>query len=154
MNDDTQHTISLSDIVNISYLESGTLLLVNMSNGTTQNYVISEIRKLTFGNTVGITEREIEMVKAFSILNNYPNPFNPSTTIAYELAEPTAVSINIYDAVGKFVKNIENSEKGAGYHSTIWNGKDEKGSPVSSGVYFYRLQTDMYVETRQMLLLK
>lgn len=154
LHDDTEHTINLSDVANISYEDSATVLRINLSNGTNQNYALIEIRKLTFSDLVGITERELELVKAFSLLRNYPNPFNSNTTIEYELTKPSNVLINIYDAMGRLVKNIENSKKIAGYHSIIWNGKNEKGTLVSSGVYFYRLKTDSYEETKQMILLK
>ncbi len=152
--DDTMHTVNLDDIQSVCYEDSATLLRINMSNGTNQNYILSEIRKLTFGELVNITKKEIEIVKAFSLLRNYPNPFNPNTTIEYVLAKRTTVSINIYDIQGRFVKNIENGEKVAGSHSIIWNGNDENGNLVSSGVYFYHLKTDFYEETKQMLLLK
>lgn len=84
-----------------------------------------------------------------SIIHCYPNPFNTSTTISYALLEPSEVSIEIYDLLGRKIETIDEAEKPAGEHKLIWDAAD-----LPSGVYFYRLQAGDAVETRRMVLLK
>jgi hypothetical protein len=85
---------------------------------------------------------------------NVPNPFNPSTTIRFELAREEDVRLEIYDPAGRLVKRLVNDHRGAGPHSVKWNGRDEAGDTVASGVYFYRLQAGSFVQTQRMVLLK
>ncbi|MCK4312625.1 MAG: T9SS type A sorting domain-containing protein, partial [Candidatus Cloacimonetes bacterium] len=86
--------------------------------------------------------------------NNYPNPFNPETTIEYSLKEPGNISLEIYNIRGQKVRTLVNEFREVGYHSVIWNGKDSNGKPVSSGLYFYRMKMTDYSQLRKMLLLK
>jgi hypothetical protein len=85
---------------------------------------------------------------------NYPNPFNPSTTIAFSIAETGNVNIQIYNVRGQLVKNLLNEDMVAGRHTAVWNGDDRYGNSVSSGIYFYRLQSGNSSEIKRMLLLK
>lgn len=86
--------------------------------------------------------------------NNYPNPFNPTTTISFTLAKPGKTTLTIYNLKGQQIKRLVNEELPSGMHNVIWNGKDEKGRNVASGVYFYRLQSGNYQATQKMLLVK
>ncbi len=88
------------------------------------------------------------------LLGNYPNPFNPETKISYSMANSGNAELTIYNIKGQRVKTLVNDHVESGEHSTIWNGKDDKDSDVSSGVYFYRLKTAEGVQNRKMLLLK
>ncbi len=90
----------------------------------------------------------------FALRQNYPNPFNAETSIRFELAEPSRVNLTIYDISGGIVATIEDSYLQAGSQSAIWNGRNNAGRMVSSGVYFYKLYSEGYTETRRMLLLK
>ena len=85
---------------------------------------------------------------------NYPNPFNPETTIHYSLKEASPVSIKIYNIKGQCVRTLINAFEEAGYHTAIWQGKDDNNKSVTSGVYFYRLKSNGYTSTKKMLLLK
>ncbi len=85
---------------------------------------------------------------------NYPNPFNPSTSIAFGLPSPTRVQLSIYNILGQEVASLIDDLLPAGRHELVWNGHDEQDRPVSSGVYFYRLQTDRFNQTRKMMLVK
>lgn len=85
---------------------------------------------------------------------NYPNPFNPTTTIQFALPEKEAVELNIYDISGKLVKTLIHSEKDAGYHSVVWNGKDDTDKTMPSGIYLYRIQTEKFSDTKRCILLK
>ena len=73
----------------------------------------------------------------FSV-GNYPNPFNPSTTIAFSLVTNSTVKLDIYDVMGRKVRSLVDGNKSAGYYSVVWNGKDESGRQIASGMYLYR----------------
>jgi hypothetical protein len=90
----------------------------------------------------------------YTLAQNYPNPFNPVTTIAYTLTRRSRVTVEIYNALGRRVRTLVDREESPGSHSIVWNGTDEKGNPVSSGVYLYRFRAGEFVETKKMLLLK
>jgi hypothetical protein len=89
-----------------------------------------------------------------SLGSAYPNPFNPETEISFSLSERTQVSLIIYNILGEKVKTLVNKEMDAGTHTIRWNSRDEAGNSVSSGIYFYRLKTDGFDQTRKMLLMK
>jgi hypothetical protein len=85
---------------------------------------------------------------------NYPNPFNPSTNIAFILAKDTKAQLDIYNVKGQKVKTLLNALLGKGKHTLEWNGKDEQGRPVSSGIYFSRLTTPEGSFVHKMMLMK
>ncbi len=85
---------------------------------------------------------------------NHPNPFNPETTISYSMNENSRVLIEIYNIKGQKIKTLINGFREVGYHSVIWNGKDDSGKLVTSGLYFYRMKTSNYDMMRKMILLK
>lgn len=88
------------------------------------------------------------------ISSNYPNPFNPSTTIAYSVPKDGLVRIGIYNIKGQKVKDLCNSEMQRGHHKILWDGKDANQRSVSSGVYFVKLQASGAVSTRKIMLMK
>ncbi len=98
-------------------------------------------------------DNEISFTSA-KLLSNYPNPFNPETKINYSLAKAGNAKLTIYNIKGQRIKTLVNDHVEAGEHSIIWNGKNEKGSDVASGVYLYRLNTADGVQNKKMLLLK
>jgi len=86
---------------------------------------------------------------------NYPNPFNPRTTIFFELSTPSAVRLEVYDLAGHIVRRLLKDEfLGAGQHEIPWHGRDEFGHRAAAGVYLYRLEVGNYVETKRMALVK
>ena len=90
----------------------------------------------------------------YALYDNRPNPFNPVTTIAYDLPRDGRVRLTIYDVRGAPVKDLVNAPEPAGRHSTTWDGRNQRGEPVASGVYFYRLTVGDFVQTKKMVLLK
>ncbi len=92
--------------------------------------------------------------EATFLAQNFPNPFNPITTIRFGLNEPGHISLRIYDAAGRLVTTLIDESRPAGSYTAEWNGLGDGGSRVSSGVYFYRLRTGGFLETRKMVLLK
>ena len=89
--------------------------------------------------------------KDYKLHNNFPNPFNPSTKIAFELPKASHVSLIIYDVLGREVAEIANQDYPAGYNVVTWNGLNRNGEQVSSGVYFYRISTEKWSKVMKML---
>jgi subtilisin family serine protease len=85
---------------------------------------------------------------------NYPNPFNPETTISFDLGSASPVNIVIYNQKGQIVRTLVNNEMPAGKHHVVWNGRDDNGSPVSSGIYFFKMFAGKYSNTRKMVMMK
>jgi flagellar hook assembly protein FlgD len=91
---------------------------------------------------------------SFFFHKNYPNPFNPVTTLRYDLPEDVLVNITIYDMMGRQISTLVRSQQSAGYKSVRWNATNDKGSPVSAGLYLYTIQAGKYRQTKKMVLLK
>jgi hypothetical protein len=89
-----------------------------------------------------------------SLLQNHPNPFNPSTTISYDLPELSTVSLIVYDIQGREVMTLQDADKPPGNYEVKWNGIDQSGNPVSTGVYFARLQAGVISKTIKMVYLR
>ena len=103
-------------------------------------YSVSDIASIGFVGELSVTELEhITNITSFSLFQNYPNPFNPVTTIKYDLPEDSFVHLDIYDLLGREVKTLLNEVVKAGYKVVSWEGKDNNGNPVSTGMYIYRL---------------
>lgn len=97
--------------------------------------------------------------KVSAVFNNYPNPFNPETWIPFQLAEDAKVTVQIYNAQGRLIRTLDLGQKEAGYYlqkeKTIhWDGKDQNGEYVASGIYFYNLYAGSYKATKKMVILK
>jgi len=92
--------------------------------------------------------------QVFALQPNYPNPFNPSTTISYQLPARTAVQLDIYDVLGQKVRTLVAGEQAAGHYKVAWDSRNERGLSVAAGVYFYRLEAGEFSHTRKLLLLK
>lgn len=99
------------------------------------------------------TPPEANVPKVFDLKQNRPNPFNPSTIISYDLPAPATVNLQIYNVLGQTVKSFSDFKE-AGTHSYEWNGLDNSGAQVASGVYFYRLEAGKEVATKKMMMLK
>lgn len=92
--------------------------------------------------------------KKFSLSQNYPNPFNPATTIDYYINKGDNVKLNIYDSLGKLVKNLVDEYIQPGEYKVVWDGRNNNGMRVSSGIYFYQIITENFVGSKKMILLK
>jgi len=95
-----------------------------------------------------------KFVDQFILHQNYPNPFNPATKIKYELPNNTDVNIQIFDILGQKVKTLVNKNQNRGIHFVTWDGLNKRGESVSGGIYYYKLQTSEFQQTKKMLLLK
>jgi len=105
--------------------------------------------------TVTDIEREpVNIPLSFELYQNYPNPFNANTIIKYDLQNDAEVVLKIYDILGREVKTLVNGDQTSGSKSVVWDGKDNNGRGVSSGVYFYRIQADNTADCKRLVLLK
>jgi len=105
-------------------------------------------------NTLEISENNDLNIPEFTLHQNFPNPFNPSTTIQYFIPVASSVKISIYDVLGHAVRNLVDKQQNAGSYKISWNGLDDEGHTVNSGMYFYKLSVDNFSQTRKMLFLK
>ena len=121
--------------------------------GQVLNYGISHDTTYITVNTLRVIP-VLENPSKYSLLNSYPNPFNPITTIQYGLPRRSDVQITIYDLLGRKVTTLVAEIQEAGYKSVMWNATNDNGQQVSTGVYLYRIRADGFVETRKMVLLR
>ncbi len=90
----------------------------------------------------------------YNLYNAYPNPFNPVTTLRYDLPEDSFVEITVYDMLGNIIKNLVNQNENSGYKSAQWNATNNAGQPVSAGLYLYTIEAGEFTQTKKMVLLK
>ena len=98
--------------------------------------------------------RETLIPAAISLRQNAPNPFNPSTTIAFDLPKFANIQLRILNILGQAVRRLVDETRSAGRHTVRWNGNNDRGRAVASGIYFYQLQVESFVQTRKMILLR
>jgi hypothetical protein len=97
---------------------------------------------------------KVGLPKEFALAHNYPNPFNPSTSIPYALPVNARVSMRVYDVTGRLIQTLVNGDQTAGYHRVIWDGTDNAGRPVASGIYLFELNANDFRQVNKMMLLK
>lgn len=97
---------------------------------------------------------EAGMVKDYALQPNYPNPFNPQTTIRYAIPQAGPVRLAVYNLLGQQIATLVNAHQAIGNHQAVWNGQDDGGRPAPSGMYIYRIETADFAQARRMLLLK
>jgi len=95
-----------------------------------------------------------ELPSDFRLYQNYPNPFNPSTVIAFDLPEASNTVLEIYNLLGQKIRSLVSKDLSPGHHSFEWDGKNERGEAVTSGIYLYRLRADSFIKTEKMILLR
>ncbi len=127
--------------------------IMDLTSGEMQKGFISpdtEYAIVMMGKLIDIKEPQNYALE----LDNYPNPFNPNTTISFSMPESGKAELTIYNTKGQLVKTLVSEEFTAGKHSVVWNGKGENEKIVSSGIYFYKLTTKNSVVTKRMIMLK
>jgi hypothetical protein len=112
----------------------------------------SEVVEVLLSPTA-VSQQALPLVN--SLQQNYPNPFNPETTISYDLSAESVVTLTIYDISGQVIRSVVNNQAmSAGQYKSVWDGRDERGVKVASGVYFYQLQTEKFIAKKKMTLLQ
>jgi hypothetical protein len=157
--------ILVKDVLSTSggHLESSSYLLdystgqtaVGMSQGTSHIETGGFWSWSPWGEVVAVEEEFDEMLPvSYRLSQNYPNPFNPQTHISYRLPQGGHVTLAVYNVRGQRVGELVDCQQSAGEHVVTWDGMDEAGRAVASGIYFYQLTAGEFSETRKMLLLK
>ncbi len=95
-----------------------------------------------------------ETPRTYRLSQNYPNPFNPTTTIRFDMKERGLVTVKIYDVAGRLVRTLANEVRDAGAYSAVWDGRNERGAAVASGIYFYRMETEGFSATKKLVMLR
>ncbi|GBD88412.1 flagellar basal body rod modification protein [bacterium BMS3Abin03] len=129
---------------------------IMFTDGTQTTYTIGDVSSITFENVTSIEDLKnlTSIVNEFRVLQNYPNPFNPSTSIEYYLPDQGLVKINIFNINGELINTVTNGYQSAGQHKTLWDGTNESGMKVASGLYIYRVAFNQKVISKKMLLIK
>lgn len=97
---------------------------------------------------------ENQIAVEFALQQNYPNPFNSDTEIKYQLPQSCKVTIEIYNSLGQKIRTMVSKAQPAGFYSVVWDGRNEHGIPVASGIYLYLIRANQYHEVKKMLLLR
>ncbi len=119
------------------------------------NRVKSGFWQQTAGLVTSVEEILTEAIPTeFRLQQNYPNPFNPETTIRYDLPVQAEVRLTIFDVLGRTVRTLVEQKQLAGAHSIVWDGRDDRGRQLASGLYLYRVTAGEFHKTAKMLLLK
>ena len=148
---------SLTDIAGgatiVAGLETNTVALVALHQSTLDKVVVYRIGAMS---TAHVGESEVgEVAESFSLGNNYPNPFNPVTTLPLFVASRSRVTVVVYDLLGARVKELANDEYPPGVYSLIWDGRNSSGDEASAGVYVASMRSDRgYSSLRKMILLR
>lgn len=138
----------------------GLLYLFNENYDITANELESEfaIRITTDIPTITFIDEDFKgnnlIPSDYSLEQNYPNPFNPQTRIRYSLPEAGFIAVRVYSVDGEMIKELVNTNKRAGNYEVVWDGTNNYGMKVSSGIYFYQLVTDKFIQTKKLVLLK
>ncbi len=105
-------------------------------------------------NTVNITITPAETPKSTTLAQNFPNPFNPSTTIKFDLKDKGFVTLKVYNVAGQLVRTLVNGVKDANTYTVTWDGMNDRGGAVASGIYFYKMETKDFSQTKKMVMLR
>lgn len=149
--------ITTTPLTTLTYTDS------NITFGQTYSYTVRAIYLNPNGvsphsNTLVITANSTENPNITTykteLKGNYPNPFNPSTSVSFSLKEASKVNISIYNIKGELVKVLLNDTKNAGHHSIIWDGKNSNNKTVSAGIYMLKMENNEYIKTKKIIMIK
>ena len=115
---------------------------------------LGQTQSFSIKSPTAVEDESDDLPVSYNLSQNYPNPFNPSTSIEFDLPRRSNVKISVYNLLGQEVSQLVDQEFSAGNHRIYWDGSTDSGQRASTGVYFYRIEAEGYVETKKMLLLK
>ena len=101
-----------------------------------------------------VEQVKLQIPSGYTLSQNYPNPFNPTTSIVYQLAKNGDVQLSIFNTLGQRIRTMVNGAQNAGTHTVVWDGKNDFGKNVSTGIYLYQLRTGDFVKTKKMVLVR
>jgi hypothetical protein len=142
--------------ISISYSQTG-YMTIEKKDGTSVLYLLPSVRQIRFSTIISdVNSKNLaaKVIHSFQLYQNYPNPFNPSTIIEYDIPKTGMVEINIYNIQGRLVKKLDNSVHQSGSQKVVWDGRDNIGAKVASGVYFYQVRYSGNTITKKLMLIK
>lgn len=151
------HIVFLFVVYSSTCLAQTDSMFVEKLDGTIHGYPVSLIYQITFAGTpTSVREHELvqNALSLFTLYQNFPNPFNPSTTIRYDLPHQGNVEVNIYDIQGRVVRFLSKSNQQAGVHSLIWDSRGNAGEIVASGTYFCQVLFNGSSLVKKLVLIK
>ncbi len=154
---DDKLKIGLLDIDNVSYIGPGTNDIIKLRYKSSDQLILENaILCNKDGRSIGYSMGQASAVvpEMHSLQQNIPNPFNPYTEINYEIGQDADVNISIYNLLGEKVRTLVDNHHSAGPYKVEWDGCDDYGKPLASGMYFYKMVAEDYKETKKMILLK
>jgi len=136
------------------FIDNRPVWRIHYSSGGSQQSLEVYIDALSGQNITGVDDGSPTVPGVFELAQNYPNPFNPETVIRYSLAKTGAVELAVYNLLGQKVRVLVDKMQTVGSHDIKWDGRDDLGNRLASGVYIYRLQTAEFTQTKKMILLQ
>ncbi|MFQ5864402.1 MAG: T9SS type A sorting domain-containing protein [bacterium] len=155
--DDRGHTFSTTDTTSANFLPLGTTIesLTGVLDFSFNNFKLQPRNNNDFqGIVTDVEELDSNVPESFTLFQNYPNPFNPETTIRYRLPSAQPVQLKIFNILGQQIRSLIDKQQLAGDHKIVWDGKDDRGILMPSGVYIYRIQAGDFEKSNKMILLK
>ena len=148
----TRETLTIAYDINVDAGEHKNWVLTATSG---EEYILEGTGELVIPSAEKfILELKAVVPVTFTLHQNFPNPFNPITTLRYDLPENNFVMLTVYDMLGRTVVQLANTTQEAGFKSVQWDATDSMGRPVSAGVYIYQIQAGEFIQTKKMVLLK
>jgi hypothetical protein len=144
-----QRTLAL----NPSWVANSCRVIVFVQDNTTKKVQNAEYKDVPLIPT-SVGDPVNGVPTTFAVFQNYPNPFNPTTTIDYAVSKQSFVSLKVYNLLGQEVKSLVAEEKSVGVHKAQWDGVDNAGVAVPSGMYLYKMVAGSFSETKKMMFLK
>jgi hypothetical protein len=150
--------LSQSETLTIGYditIDAGDKMEWVLSSESGDRFVLEGTGEITIQSVQRFVLNRIPVIpEMFTLHQNFPNPFNPITTLSYDLPKDSDVRLSIFDMLGNKVATLVSTYQKAGYKNVTWNATDSMGIPVSAGVYLYQIEAGEFIQTRKMLLLK
>jgi hypothetical protein len=141
--------------VEVAELNAGRVYILIRTDPYFGGEIRGDVTLDVVGSVADLRDEEGGVVpRVLDLQDNYPNPFNPTTTIGFGLPQQERVVLEIFDIKGRLISRLVNETRPAGFYSVVWNGTDDAGTPVASGVYYYRLAAGDLTRAKQMVLLK
>jgi hypothetical protein len=107
-----------------------------------------------YGTIMQVKDQPRVIPSSYELLQNYPNPFNPATTIKFKMQSEKHVTLVVYNILGERIRSLFEGNMSIGLHQIVWDGKNDLGTSAGTGIYFYQLKTDSFIETKKMMLLR
>jgi len=145
------------DVIDQAGFEQELIVETENGNHVIRNLIVKDypiILRTASSTPSGIMTEGLEGPAIYKLGNNYPNPFNTTTSIVFQVPTRSGVSIEIYNMIGQKIRDLVEKDFESGFHKIEWNGQDNKEKTVSTGVYLIHMKSDHYVKTKKCLLLR